>query len=165
MVKLEAPATHYLNAALGWVELGNPTEARIELQQIAEEFHRHPSVLLVKWEILAKEHKWDLAVELAQDIIQLAPEMPDGWIKRSYALHELKRTQEAYDFLFDAGRRFPQLSIIPYNLACYTCQLGRAQEAQRWLTKAMKMGDQTEIKSMALKDPDLRPIREFIEEA
>lgn len=165
MVKLEAPATHYLNAALGWVELGNPAEAKIELQHIAEELHRHPSVLLVKWEILAKEQKWELAADVAYDVVQLAPDMPDGWIKRSYALHELKRTQEAYNFLSEAGRQFPQLSIIPYNLACYACQLGRAQEAQRWLTRAMKMGDQTQIKAMALKDPDLRSLREFIEEA
>ena len=41
-------------------------------------------------------------------------------------------------------------SVIPYHLACYACQLGRLEQAQAWLVKAMATRDAAQIKAMAL---------------
>ena len=45
---LPPPNNHFLEAAVGWLELGNPTEALVELNQIGREFVDHPQVLEVK---------------------------------------------------------------------------------------------------------------------
>lgn len=74
----------------------------------------------------------------------------------------MKRTQEAFDSLLPASRKFLRVSIIPYNLACYACQLGLWAEAEAWLTQAISHGKKEEIKQMALKDRDLEPLQHFV---
>ena len=51
------------------------------------------------------------------------------------------------------------MPIIPYNLACYACQLGRdAAETMDWFERALLVGDAREMLEMALKDSDLEPV-------
>jgi hypothetical protein len=50
--------------------------------------------------------------------------------------------------------------LIAYNLACYACQLGRAQESRTWLKRALELGKPEQINRMAAKDPDLQPLFE-----
>ena len=76
----------------------------------------------------------------------------------AFALHELKRTQEAFDALLPVADKFPEQWVIPYNLACYTCQLGRMDEARGWFHRALATGDEKEIKLQAIDDPDLAPL-------
>lgn len=54
--------------------------------------------------------------------------------------------------------KFPDQWLIPYNLACYACQLGRLDEAREWFRRALTMGDGKAIKLEALNDPDLAPL-------
>jgi tetratricopeptide (TPR) repeat protein len=158
-VKLEPPDSHHLNAAQGWLGLGDVVEARAELDLVSKLFAKHPEVLELRWQICEKTGQWNECVETAQSLIKVAPKQPLGWIHRSYALHELKRTQEAYDGLETAAKMFPDIWLIPYNLACYACNLGRKVEAWEWLQEAFGLGDEKEIKSMAMEDPDLKPFR------
>jgi hypothetical protein len=58
--------------------------------------------------------------------------------------------------------RFPGESVIPYNLACYACQLGEMDAARRWLAKAVQVGGRAMIRRMAQDDPDLLPLRGFL---
>jgi len=58
-----------------------------------------PDVLDVRWQIYARAEKWEACADIAQAIIKLDPNRPDAWIHRSYALHELGRTQAAFDQL------------------------------------------------------------------
>jgi hypothetical protein len=95
----------------------------------------------------------------AELVIFLAPHWPDGYIKRAFALHELKRTREAWQCLLPARRKFKSEWVIPYNLACYACQLGRENVAVKWFETAMKIGDRKQLKQMAMADPDLQPLR------
>jgi hypothetical protein len=60
---------------------------------------------------------------IAGAIIKLAPEQSNGWIHRSYALHELKRTQEAFDNLLPVADNFSKVWTVPYNLSCYCAHL------------------------------------------
>lgn len=99
---------------------------------------------------------------IADKLIRQFPKLDIVWINRSYALHELKRTQEAFDALLPAAEKFPKRWIVRYNLACYCSQLGRAEEAMRWLEQTMTLAGKKKIKAMALDDPDFEPLREQI---
>lgn len=148
----------HLNAAEGWLGLGDYVEADKEIEGIAAETRSHPAVLEVRWQIHAKARRWEGALEIASALAQGLPEEPIGWIHRSYSLHELKRTQEARDNLLRVVDQFPHNAIMRYNLACYECQLGRLEQAKTWLEKAYHLGEPEKIKLMALEDPDLEPL-------
>jgi uncharacterized protein HemY len=158
MKSLEPPDQHNLKAAEGWLQLGNVAEAKHELEQIHPKYHRHPAVLDVAWQVYAQEKMWDICLSLAEALVEVAPDIPSGWIHRSFTLHELKRTQEAWDRLLPVADRFQEEPIISYNLACYACQLQQVDTAREWLQKAMRAGDPPRIMEMALADPDLKPL-------
>src|SRR5664279_2801766 len=148
---------HFL-AAQGWLELGNPAEANAELEKLAPQLRVLPAVLNLRWLIYVAAEDWGAALDIAAALIQLDPEDPVGWANRSYALHELKRTAEARDNLLRVVDRFPASATMRYNLACYECQLGRLEQAKRWLEKAFALGDARKMQLAALDDPDLQPL-------
>jgi tetratricopeptide (TPR) repeat protein len=158
MKPLEPPDTIHLLAAQGWLELGNHIEANEELENIAPQLRAHPDVLKVRWEVYAAAKKWEATLDIAAALIQLDPDDPLGWVHRSYALHELRRTAEARDNLLRVVDRFPISATMRYNLACYECQLGRLEQAKQWLEKAFALGDARKMKLAALDDPDLQPL-------
>ncbi|MDB6020684.1 MAG: hypothetical protein JWQ04_541, partial [Pedosphaera sp.] len=104
MESLKAPHSHFLSAADGWLELGNIAEARAELAQIDEAFQNHPEVLKVRWAICAEEKDWPAALEIARELVRLAPESPLGWLHRAYAVRRVPGDglQAAWDSLFPA---------------------------------------------------------------
>lgn len=160
---LEPPDTHHYLSAIGWLELGNPREALEEINLISSKASLDPEVLELRWHIYSELKQWELALKEAEKLIETAPENPSGWINRSYALHEMKQTKQAYDLLLPAADKFPQISIIPYNLSCYSCQLGRIDEAIGWFKKALNIAaNKEEIKEMALSDNDLKQLWEEI---
>jgi len=162
MHELTPPDSHYLNAATGWCELGNFAEAQAELHRISAPNRDHPQVLAEECRIYAAEKQWLPALEVARRLIEVAPDIPMGWINQSYGLHEMKLTQEARNQLAPVAEQFPAVSTIPYNLACYACQLGNLTEASQWLAKAIEIGGAEDIKRMALSDPDMQPMWEEI---
>lgn len=160
---LTPPYSLYLRAAEGWFELGNSAEAEAELDQIPPGLQAHPEVLSLRWQISASAKDWEEGVQIASTLMQVAPEEPLGWIHRSYALHELKRTAEARDNLLRVVDQFRSVTIL-YNLACYECQLGRHEHARSWFRKALEVGDPKALKSAAARDPDLAPLRDELSE-
>lgn len=154
----------HLDAVSGWIGLGDLISARDELKQISPEIQNHPAVLLVQSELLFAEKNWEPLLPLTETLLRQYPKLDFLWIHRSYALHELKRTQEALDALLPAVRKFPKAWLIRYNLACYCAQLGTLDEAMRWLQKTIALTGEREIKAMALDDPDLKPLWEKIRE-
>lgn len=158
MPELEPPDTHYVSFAQGWLELGDVAAARADLERVSVAAREHPEVLAVRWGILAEERRWAEALAVAAELIKVAPEVPAGWINQAFALHELKGTAEARLQLLTVVKKFPRVSIIPYNLACYACQLGDLHESIAWLAKASAIAGKNEIKQMALADRDLEPL-------
>jgi tetratricopeptide (TPR) repeat protein len=155
---LKPPDSLHLLAAQGWLELGNHIEANEELENITPQLRAHPEVLKVRWEIYAAAKKWEATLHIAAALIQLDPDNPLGWVHRSYAFHELKRTAEARDNLLRVVDKFSASATMRYNLACYECQLGRLEQAKQWLEKAFELGDARNMKLAALDDPDLQPL-------
>jgi tetratricopeptide (TPR) repeat protein len=157
MNPLPEPDSQHLRAAEGWLELGDHLEANEELERITPELRAHPDVLEVRWHIYAHAKTWEACVNIALTITTLAHERADGWILCSYALHKLKLPEEAFNQLAPVADRFPKVWTIPYNLACYCAQMGRLEESQRWLKKAMAI-DGHAVEQAATNDPDLKPL-------
>ena len=160
MQPLEPPDSHFLNAAIGWLELGVRAEARAELNLISPEHQRHPDVLEACWAICAEERQWDDALDVARKLLQRAPDRPSGWLHHAYALRRTSEggLEKAWAALKPAAEKFPKEELIPYNLSCYACQLQQLDEARIWLKRALKIGDKERIKQQALSDPDLQPL-------
>lgn len=150
-------------AAEGWLDLRDLDEAARELERISPAGRRHPTVLEVHWRVCAGRRQWPEALEVARELTRVAPDQPEGWIHQSYSLHELRRTDEAWTALLQVADRFPDESIIPYNLACYACQRGDLDVARDWLREAVRLRSKEEIQALAASDPDLAPIRDYVD--
>ena len=160
MGKMDAPDTHYLSGAEGWMELGDLQLALAELEFISEPYRKHYDVLQVRWHIYNRMEDWETCLKVSLEMIESNPELPQGWINHGNGLFYLRRFQEAYDALSPVAKRFPHDEAIPYNLACYKCQNGELGEARSWLERALKVGDAKRVKQMAASDPDLTPLWE-----
>ena len=161
MQTLNPSDMHHLRAAEGWLDLGNLNESRTELEHIPSPQCNHPEVLEIRWNLSAKEKNWKNCVKTAQLLVKSAPEQPAGWIHRSFALHELNQTEEAFIQLKPAQNLFSDQWIIPYNLACYLSQLGRIKEAVQQFKSALSINSKA-VKIAAATDPDLKPLRQNI---
>jgi predicted Zn-dependent protease len=165
MKKIGPPHSHLLSAAEGWMGLGNPAEAKAELARLPKRLQTHPDVLEVRWAVLAQEQDWPQALEVARALLTIAPNQAYGWVHQAYSLRRLADggLQAAWDALFPAMEKFPKNPIIPYNLACYACQMQQPDKARVLITRAMAIGGRDQIKRMALNDSDLKPIWKEIE--
>jgi hypothetical protein len=105
-----------------------------------------------------------MAAEVARSISVILPDNSWGWIHLAFSLHELKRTKEVWNALLPFADKFPDDPTIRYNLACYSCQLGKLKEALRWIGKAIEVAGKKDIRLMALDDPDLEPLWNDISE-
>lgn len=155
---LDLQGRKFLDAAEGWLELGNWHEANEELERITPKMRAHPDVLCVRWKIYAAAKKWEQAAEIAKIISEISPDVPFGFIHMACALHELKRTVEARAVLLPIADKFERNKTIPYNLACYECQLGNLKQAREWLQKAIDLAGENDVRIRALEDPDLEPL-------
>lgn len=162
MQALDYPELHHVRAAEGWLDLGEVAEAAKELRHLPAPALAHPDVLELRWRLYAAGKQWDAALDIARAITLAAPERTSGWIHQSYSLHELRRTEEAWNLLLPLAGQFPEEATIAYNLACYACQLGRGNDARTWLSRAMKLRGKAEVRDMALRDPDLAPLHDYL---
>lgn len=164
MQPLEAPDTHVVSAAIGWLGLGNLEEARAELAQVSEPQQNHPDVLEVHWLICAEQSKWDEALQIARALMASAPERSSGWLNQAYALRRVADggVKQAWQALLPAFDKFPKEAVISYNLSCYACQMQQLEAARVWFKRASFLGGKEKFKRMALEDPDLEPLWEEI---
>jgi tetratricopeptide (TPR) repeat protein len=160
MDALQAPESYFVSAAEGWLELGNIAEALAELTHIQETLQSHPEVLQVRWAICVHEKNWPMALEVSRALLELYPHLSVGWLHRAYAIRRVPEggLQAAWDALFPVLEKFADTAIIPYNLACYACQMGQLDQARELLSRAIKTGRKNQIKQLALDDSDLKPL-------
>jgi predicted Zn-dependent protease len=158
MKTLVPPDTHHLNAAQGWLGLGDWASAGEELDKISSECWAHTGVLETRFQIYAAAKQWAMAAAIARALTAINPGCPLSWIDCAYALYESGRIGEAQNILLSVADQFPDEYLIRYSLACYACQLGNYREALQWLEKAVALADATEARQMALPNPDLQPL-------
>lgn len=167
--------------------MGNLREAELELRHLSKESRRHPDVLEFLWLVHSRKDEWDNAARVAEELKRKAPDRASGWLHHSYALRRSSGggLEASCAALRPACEMFPDEPVIPYNLACYACQLDRLDEARAWFAKALKAEEKqagktvgllleaapqeisssatSGIKRMALRDDDLKPLWPEIE--
>jgi tetratricopeptide (TPR) repeat protein len=155
---LEWEDQHRLLAVEGWLELGNPDEARLEFEHLPDGLRNEPPILSLQFRICAAGNNWPEAYRVAERHVEISPEKVEPWINRSNALHFQERYQDTVDRLLPAVERFPENDVIPYNLSCHLARLGRLDEAWTWLQEAIQRRDLSTIKARALEDLDLKAL-------
>lgn len=155
--ELDPPSAHRVNAVLGWLELGNPAEAKIEFDSLPAPLRGRHEMVELLWMILARLERWDDALGAAEKLLEMKPGDSSSWLHRAYALRRASSgtVEKARAALEPAAALFPEEPVIPYNLACYDCVLGDLEQARAWLAEARKRGKASEIDALARRDPDL----------
>ena len=167
LMEVTAPDLHHLKAAVGWLELGNAVESLVELDAISDPLQSHCDVLDARWLALAQLQRWEAAAKIGRALIAAAPQRATSWLHHAYALRRAPNggLLAAFNALAPAAGQFPKEATIPYNLACYTCQMQRDMtETMTWLERAIAAGNRKDILAMAMKDPDLELLRKEIAE-
>jgi tetratricopeptide (TPR) repeat protein len=159
-VPLPHPDNLHLNAAQGWLMLGDVAAAQSELEQMAAASRSDPETLETAWEVHAAKQAWPEAFAAADQLVHTAPDRDNAWIHLAFAARRMPGggLETARTLLLPAVTKFPQQFLIPYNLSCYAAQLGRLDEAWDWLQRAMTVGHRRNVSRMALRDEDLEPL-------
>jgi tetratricopeptide (TPR) repeat protein len=148
----------HIRTAIGWLGLGDWQSASDELANIRPAFQAHVRVLDLRIRVHLRSDRPDLALLLTETLLSALPDDATGLNHRSLALQKLGRVQEALDLLLPLADRFPTDCMIPYNLACYLCQLGRLDEARQMLARSLAIKGSMRRQLCALSDPDLAPL-------
>jgi tetratricopeptide (TPR) repeat protein len=155
-VPLEPPDQQYWQAAVGYVELGMFQDANSELEKIDPFCRAVPEVLAVRIAIYQGLKKWELMQQIAKRLKEFQPDNVQWTISLAYATRRTYSIEVAMEILLDAKAKFPREAAIPYNLACYYCQLGEMEKAKCYLKQVFKIDSSWRM--AALEDEDLRPL-------
>jgi hypothetical protein len=156
---LAAADQHRLRAAEGWLDLGNPTESRLELEQISADHHNHPDVLHLRWQIHRKTAEWEACFQVARTFTEAAPGDPRAWTSLAQTFYYASQIQQAYDLAVSKVNAFPKYWPLYYDAACYACLTGRLAQAKEFLQRASALGDASQVQQLAVEDPDLEALR------
>lgn len=162
MNALSTTERFHLEAAEGWLMLGNPIEAHEELEHLSGDSNQHPAVLSMRWQVYAAARWWEAAYVVAKALCELAPDSAEAWICQANTVRNYKGVMEAWSLLLRVANKFPNDAIIRYNLACYAAQMGLLEESCGWLVQAFELEESVQLKLAALYDPDLQPLWEKI---
>ena len=145
-----------LVAATGWIELGLPDEALLELQALPFKARSSRDVLEVTLAAQMGCQQWNFASETARLLCVKASAEPEYYIHAAYCLHETGDTLAARNWLLRGPKELIRMPVFHYNIACYLWRLGDGKRARSHLSKAIAMdGD---FAARARDDKDLAGI-------
>lgn len=154
--KLPEDVRWNLQRADGFLDLGMTEKARAELDRVPEPERGSCAFRLLALRLTMEECDWPRAAELASALRETFPDEPGFWIQLAFAKRRAEGLEVARHILSDALLRFPNVATIPFNLACYECQLGRLDEAMHRLKQAFGLDEA--CRDAALEDEDLKPL-------
>ena len=144
-----------------YIELGMFDEAQAELEKI-DPFCRHlPEVLSARIPHYRALKKWDLIAVVARKLTEWNPEEPGNFVDWADANCRTESIHAAHAILTRAASLHPTDPTIQFNLACYEAQMGNLDRAKAHLKRATEID--AKFRLMALKDPDLEPLRSWLE--
>ena len=157
---LEPDDQKHLTAAQGFTELGMWLDANAELEDIDPEVRHVPEVLEVRVEIYRALEKWELMQTVAKKLTEYDPENPRWPLSWAYATRRAESVDAARFILIAAWELHEKEPLIPYNLACYLCQIGKPEIAKDVIRHAFDLDPKMRL--AALGDEDLRPLWDSI---
>ncbi len=143
-----------LDAADGYLYLRMYDEALEEIQGIDPTAQNDAAVLLARIRLLLHKKQWQPAEELSVLGADLHPEEGEFTVQRAFALHQMRKGDEAEQVLQDAPAWIRRTGILHYNLACYEARLGDLHTARECIDAAIQINEG--IKKSARLDPDLQ---------
>lgn len=155
-----------LRAAEGWLALGDCASAFEELDRVSPPARSHSAILKLRWRIYAKAGKWGNAYTVAEGLSRLEPDDSQPYVWRSYSARRMKGggIGLALELLLDVVNDFPDEPLLPFNIACYQCQLGNLDEAKAWMHTALEVADLTghgrELRARTFAEPDLAELQD-----
>lgn len=157
---LDTPDLHHCEAAQGYTELGMFEDANDELENVDPFNRTTPEVLSIRAAIYHGLKKWELLRVVALQLTRLEPENIQWVVSLAHATRRAVSIEFARDILVAAQSLFPKEAIIPFNLACYYCQLGEIDAAKDYLGQAFWIDPLW--REAALEDGDLEPLWRFL---
>jgi Flp pilus assembly protein TadD len=145
-----------LQRADGYMDLRMWTHAQRELSAVAAEHHDSFAFTHCRLRLAIEEKDWQASAQLARALHGQAPDEPETWIELAYVARRAEGVDAARQILSRALHRFPSLAIIPFNLACYECQLGDMKQARMYLARAFEL--EPGYRRLAVEDRDLEPL-------
>lgn len=158
MKRLKREDAFHLEAAEGWLELGNHLEANEELDRITAKYRVHPDVLEMRWRVYQRAERWEMCLEIAETLADQGPRRANTWLLLASTLHCMQQDEDACETLIKVMDEFPENPEFAFKLACYFSCLGELEEALKWLEAAMKINTSKEFKRLALDEPMLVPL-------
>ncbi len=155
-VSLEPPDQRHCEAALGYAELGMFEDANEEIERIDPFNRATPEVLAVRVAVYHGLKSWDALQVVASRLAEYEPTNVQWTVSLAYATRRTVSIGAARNILLAAQTRFPDEAIIPFNLACYYCQLGDLDTAKGYLRQAFESDSGWRL--TALEDQDLEPL-------
>jgi tetratricopeptide (TPR) repeat protein len=159
---LESPDRQHCDAAIGYAELGMFADAIAELECVDPLNRAAPEVLAVRAAIYHGLKKWDALQVVAARLVEHDPTNVQWTVSLAYATRRAVSIESARDILLTAHPRFPKEAVIPFNLACYYCQLGELETAKDHLRRAFQIDPNW--REAALDDKDLEPLWSFLDQ-
>ena len=152
----------HTQAADCWISIGNLARAGAELGEISPASREHPDVLKVRWNSCAQAHEWDVCLDIATTLTQIAPERPFGWIHLALSLRRLGKFRAAIRVLRDAIKQFGETPTLLLSLACCHARLRSLSQAAKCLKRAFDLAEDQQARDRllirAFDEPDLEPV-------
>ncbi|NJR42001.1 MAG: hypothetical protein HC767_04445 [Akkermansiaceae bacterium] len=145
--------TKTIRAASGWLDLGLPDEALVELQELPIDAQGLRLPLELKLAAQMEQEEWNAASETARLLCLKAEDEPEFFLRAAYCLHETGDTLAACNQLLRGPKTLFEMAVFHYNLACYLWTLGEGPRARSHLKQAIDM-DESYLES-AREDRDL----------
>jgi hypothetical protein len=146
----------HLNAAAGFLQIGEPMDAWNELEEITAANRAEVEVLTVRLAVCRGLEKWELAEEVARHLIK----HDSHNVMHIVALAEVVGRREGpgaaaavYEF---AIGRFPDLALLRVSLAVELVKAAQIDEAKRVLKAAVQQDPQ--LREVILDHPGLEAV-------
>ena len=153
-----------LEYARAWLGLGSWSEALAELEHITPLLLGHPDVMELRLQIYAHAGEWDHAWHIGLVLINLVPDRVESWLATAHAARHATRggPYQGYRTLLFAIKDHPNNWHVSFKLACCAYQRGDMGEGDWWLGKAGDQGGGKALQALAVTDPDMEPLRQFL---
>lgn len=158
----------HLEAARGWLELGDHQSALQELEDLTGLRRAQPDVLKLRLQIYVLARKWRNAYAIAEGLARVLPNDPEVFVWRAQAARWMPGggLSHAMTLLLEVANDFPDDPSIPFRLACYNCQMGNHATAGSWLQiafdAARRAKSEMQWLAAAQEEPDLKPLHKIL---
>ncbi|MFK7850737.1 MAG: tetratricopeptide repeat protein [Akkermansiaceae bacterium] len=142
-----------LRAASGWLELGMPSDALVELEGLDAETRGQRGALELRLAAQMMKEDWKEASETGISLCRMAIDEPEHFVNVAFCLHEIGKTEDAKKWLQSGPERLSDVPVFHYNMACYLWTLGEKERAKNHLARAVEMDEN--FKETAQHDKDL----------